>query len=94
MEILCKLGHFGVVTLAIIFMLTVIILFFISFLSIINEKRIKDFFVSHGYKKRSANDPAYGSGAVYSWVRDTDGKRASYKDIKCLSFEQIKTRYN
>lgn len=72
----------------------VLAILFVAFLiAIIRDNMVEKFFKSHGYEKRLANVPAYGSGAVYSWVRECDSKRATYKEIQCLSLKQIKEKY-
>lgn len=93
MEIYFKLKLIALIIPIALSSLTLAIIFIAFVIAIIKENRIEKFFRSHGYEKRLANVPAYGSGAVYSWVRESDNKRVTYKEIKCLPFKQIKEKY-
>lgn len=93
MEIFFKIKSFFLIASTVISSFVLVILSIAFATSLVKENKIEKFFKSHGYEKRLANVPAYGSGAIYSWVRESDNKRASYKEIKCLSFKQIKEKY-
>lgn len=69
------------------------LLFISSVVSRIKEIRIKKFFTSHGYERRLLDVPRFGNGAFYGWVRESDNKIVDDRDIKSLSFEEIKERY-
>lgn len=73
------------------FMLTVIGVF--TTISVVKENRIKNFFVSHGYKRELFDVASVGNGAFYGWVRESDNKRVDDRNIKGLSFKQIKEKY-
>ena len=46
------------------------------------------------YHKRELFDVAsVGNGAFYGWVRESDNKRVDDRNIKGLSFKQIKEKY-
>lgn len=93
MEIFFKIKSFFLVASIAISSFVLVILSIAFAASLVKENKIEKFFKSHGYEKRLANVPAYGSGAVYSWVRECDSKRATYKEIQCLSLKQIKEKY-
>ena len=93
MELYFKLKFVGF-----IFSLTVSVILFIILLcayimAVIKAKRVEKFFLSHGYKRELLGVPRFGNGSFYGWVRKSDHKTADDRDIKNLSFSEIKKRY-
>ena len=93
MEIYFKLKLFFAVIPIIFSTLLLIILLVCFVVSEVKERKIEKFFISHGYTRKLLGVPRFGNGAFYGWVREPDNKIADDKDIKCLSFKEIKERY-
>ena len=73
--------------------LLLIVLFAYFVVSEVKERRIEKFFLSHGYVRKLLGVPSFGNGAFYGWVRESDNKIADDRDIKGLSFNEIKEKY-
>lgn len=93
MEIYFKLKlFFAIITITLSTLLLIVLLAcFVA--SEVKEKRIEKFFLSHGYTRKLLCVPRFGNGAFYGWVRESDNKIADDRDIKSLSFKEIKERY-
>lgn len=59
----------------------------------VKEKMINKFFLSHGYERKLLDVSSVGAKAFYGWVRESDYKVADDRNIKNLSFRQIKEKY-
>lgn len=73
--------------------LLLIVLFAYFVVSEVKERRIEKFFLSRGYVRKLLDVPSFGNGAFYGWVRESDNKIADDRDIKGLSFNEIKEKY-
>lgn len=62
-------------------------------ISVIKENRIEKFFLSNGYKRELLGVPSFGDGVFYGWVRESDNTRVDDRDIKGLSFKEIREKY-
>ena len=75
----------------------IILVFILAFLALsiqyIKERRIENFFLNHGYKRKLFDVSSVGNGAFYGWVREDDNKRVDDRDLKGLKFKTIKERY-
>lgn len=75
----------------------IILVFILAFLSLsvqyIKERRIENFFLKHGYKRKLFDVASVGDKAFYGWIRESDNKRVDDRDIKGLKFKTIKERY-
>ncbi len=72
-------------------LLFLIILAFVRIITI-REKRIKNFFISHGYNRKLVDISLFGE-AHYIWKRESDGKVVDDLDIKNWSLRRIKKEY-
>ena len=76
----------------------IVLIFVLSFLALsvqyIKQKRVENFFLKHGYKRKLFDVASVGGKSFYGWVREADNKRADDRDIKGLRFKTIKERYS
>lgn len=93
MELYFKLKFAGFIVSLTVSVILFIILLCAYLIAVIKEKRIEKFFLSHGYERKPLGVPRFGNGAFYGWVRKYDNKIADDRDIKGLSFQEIKERY-
>lgn len=93
MEFYFKLKFIGFIISITISVILFIILFCSYIIAVIKEKRINQFFISHGYERELLGVPRFGNGAFYGWVRKLDNKIADDRDIKGLSLSEINKRY-
>lgn len=76
-----------------IFIIGIAIIFLKAVIDTYKENRIEKFFISHGYERKLFDVSAFGNGAFYGWVRESDGKRVDDRDIRGWSLKQIKAKY-
>ena len=93
MELYFKLKFVGFIFSLTVSTILFIILFCAYIIAVIKAKRVEKFFASHGYERELLGVPRFGNGAFYGWVRKSDNKIADDRDIKVLSFKEIKERY-
>ena len=61
-------------------------------LRLIKNKMVVKLLRTNGFKRELFDVPAFGSGAFYGWVRESDGKRIDEREIKGLSYKKIKEK--
>lgn len=94
MDTYFKLKIFSEYIIPIILVVVIIIIgIVVVAISTIKEKRREKFFMSNGYKRELFDVAAFGSGAFYGWVRESDNTRVDDRDIKGWSLREIKKKY-
>lgn len=93
MEDYFKLKLFFVIIPIILSAIIFLFLMICYIVSEIKEKRINNFFISHGYKRKLLDVARFGNGAFYGWVRESDCKVADDRSIKGMSLREIKEKY-
>lgn len=61
-------------------------------ISTYKARRIKRFFIKHGYERYCIGVPAFGNGSFYGWKRES--VIVDDRDIRHMSFKTIKKRYS